>query len=224
MSNRLSWKKILVLSVTVASVSTLALWLSVLTNRHASVAAVPATRSLPKAVSSLQDHIETGDIRFGQDANILKDTALFPLKSISLERTACLGDCPIYIMTLRRDGHASLVTDDIHDKQIKYYEAEVWPEMFARATQLAQTAMRSAKEQEYAGLWTDDYSAIIRVQSEDGSWCVSDYGQVAPVQVWALEELLHQFRNQIQWKISPLPHTAKPYPSNPMCEIPRKNS
>jgi hypothetical protein len=224
MSNQLVWKRILVLAAAMVSASAFALWLSMLMSRHVSSAVVPSTPSLPKAVPDLQSRIETGDIRFSPDASILKDTKLFPLKSISLERTMCFGDCPIYIMTLQRDGRASLITYDIHDNQTKYYEAEVQPELLARATQLTQSAMRSAKKQEYAGLWTDDYSAIVRVQSESDSWCVSDYGQVAPVQVWALEELLHQFRNQIQWQVSPVHREARPYQSNPRCDIPRKNS
>lgn len=142
--------------------------------------------------------MEGGEFRFSRDSRILQDTKLFPLQSISLQRTLCFGDCPIYIMTLRRDGHASLITDDLGDNQVKYYEADIQPELFTRATQLAQSAMQSASKPEYAGKWTDDYFAIMRVESDAGSWCVSDYGLVAPVQVWAMEELMHQFRTQIQ--------------------------
>ncbi|WP_132145325.1 DUF6438 domain-containing protein [Luteibacter rhizovicinus] len=167
---------------------------------------------------NLQDHIEAGDLRLGPPNANTKDAALFPLEAVSLERTVCFGNCPIYVMTLRREGRASLITNDIGDNQIKYYEAEISPELFARATQLVQGAMQAAKKQQYAGQWTDDYSAIIRVESASGSWCVSDYGQVAPVQVWALEELLHQFRGKIQWHVSPNPRTKEPYPSKMTCE------
>lgn len=223
MPNQLAWKKVLAFSAAVAAAAAFVLCLSILIGRHASVAAVRSTPLLAKAASSLQNDLESGEIRFHRDNSVLKNTKLFPLESISVERTLCFGDCPTYIMTLRRDGHASLITHDIQDNQIKYYEAEIWPELFARATQLAQSAMSSAKKQNYAGPWTDDYSAIMRVQSEGRSWCVSDYGQVAPVQVWALEELLSQFRNQIQWKISPASPAERSYPSKPMCETPNKS-
>lgn len=221
MSNRLAWKVILVFAGALAGVAAIALCISVLMDRHETVAAVPVTPPVLKVVSNLQSRMEAGELRFSRDSRILQDTKLFPLQSISLQRTLCFGDCPIYIMTLRRDGHASLITDDLGDNQVKYYEAVIQPELFARATQLAQSAMESASKQEYAGQWTDDYSAIMRVESDAGSWCVSDYGQVAPVQVWAMEQLMQQFRTQIDWTAFAVSSKARPYPDTLDCETSR---
>ena len=117
-----------------------------------------------------------------------------------------MGDCPVYVMTLRRDGTATLVAQDLGHNQTNYFKADISPELFARATQLAKEAIKTAKTQEYSGLWTDDYAAILRVESAQGQWCVSDYGQVAPVQIWAMEQMLHQFRGEIDWQPSASPH------------------
>jgi len=57
----------------------------------------------------------------------------------------------------------------------------------------------AAHQTDYEGQWTDDYKVIIRANSKGKVWEVSDYGRVAPVEVWALETLLHTFKEQNEW-------------------------
>lgn len=209
---RVDGRNVLALTATLLGVVALAFWVSVSPDIRPSKAAESPGSAPVKTVPDLQDHIEAGDFRFGQMPKATR-MALFPLRSISLERTSCLGACPVYVMTLRRDGQATLVTRDAGNGQSQYFDATISPELFARATQLAQGAIETARKQEYAGQWTDDYSAIMRVESDQGSWCVFDYGQVAPVQIWAFESLLHDFRQGINWQTSSGPHEAEPRPS-----------
>ncbi|MGB5850751.1 MAG: DUF6438 domain-containing protein [Rhodanobacter sp.] len=212
MSGRVDRRNVLVLTATLLGIVVLALWVSASLDIASSKAAESSGSAPVQSAPDLQGHIEAGDFRFGQMPNPAAK-ALFPLRSISLERTSCLGACPVYVMTLRRDGPATLVTRDAVNGHAQYFDAAISPELFARATQLAQAAMGTARKQEYAGQWTDDYSAIMRVESDHGSWCVFDYGQVAPVQIWAFESLLHDFRQQIDWQPSSSPHATESDPS-----------
>lgn len=207
MHMRIAWWNIVALSAALLAVTTLALWVSVFKSDQKWKTAARTPLAPVKAAPTLQEHFESGDLRFGQMIRPYS-TSLFPFQSISLQRTLCGGNCPIYVMTLRRDGPATLVTQDLDQRQTKYFHADISPDLFARATQLAQEAMKTAKKQNYDGQWTDDYFAIMRVESAQGRWCVSDYGQVAPVQIWALEEVLHQFRGQIDWQPSVGPPAA----------------
>ena len=47
--------------------------------------------------------------------------------------------------------------------------------------------------------WTDDYWATITMRGHWDSWQVTDYGEVAPIEVWALERLLHGEYERIEW-------------------------
>jgi hypothetical protein len=64
---------------------------------------------------------------------------------------------------------------------------------------LVTLAKGTTTKRDYMGKWTDDSTAIIRVQAKNKAWTVTDYGRVAPVEVWALESLLHTFRERIEW-------------------------
>lgn len=155
--------------------------------------------SAPIQKSELETEIERG--HFGllghSDGKALP---FFPYESISLERTACLGPCPIYVVTFFNDGHATLVTENYGEKK-KSYTGEGGLLLYARLTQLVDLARPAAKEADYVAQWTDDYTAIIRVKSKNGVWRVSDYGEVAPPEVWALETLLHIYREKVEWKL-----------------------
>ena len=154
--------------------------------------APPSTTSwseLQQAISSTPAILDTQHV-----------TSLIPYDSIKLERGPCLGGCPVYSVTFHRNGEAFL-TDDylLPEKSIKY-SAHISLRDFARLAQLVHAAQSASDQSEYAGQWRDDYSAEITVTGKDGRWTVRDYGQVAPYQVWALEELLHSQRMSSEWK------------------------
>ena len=157
-----------------------------------------AVKAAEASRPTLQTYVEGGNSSYADDK--AKDVLpLLPYESISLERTGCLGDCPVYIATFYKDGHATLVTNNWRDKGKRKYTSTIWIGSYVRLTQLVALAKSAARQTEYSGEWTDDSTAIIRVRSNDQTWQVSDYGRVAPVEVWALELLLHDFREQIEW-------------------------
>ena len=148
---------------------------------------------------TLQSFVEEGHFSFSDDNFKQRILPLLPYKSISLERTACFGPCPVYIATFYRDGRATLVTRNWQDKVKKHYTAKIWIGDYIRLTQMVELARKAADKSEYAGQWTDDYTAIISAKSDGQTWSVSDYGRVAPVEVWALESLLDAYKSQIDW-------------------------
>ena len=146
---------------------------------------------------SLQTLIESGEIRHLEKTDTI--VSLLPYESISLETTGCFGNCPIFHMTFYRDGHAIMISDHIIEGDAKKFTGKIWAQDYARLTQLVSLARAAAKHSDYAGTWTDDSTSIIRAKSGDIVWEVSDYGRVSPPEVWALDLVLRQYRDGVEW-------------------------
>jgi len=127
---------------------------------------------------------------------------VFPYDSISLDSGACFGPCPVYVMTLYRDGRAHLVTNDVRTSRPgrRTYVGRISPIEYARATQMVFLARAAASESSYAGNWTDDAEMVVRAEGPGVDWKVSDYGGVSPPEVWSLILVLSSFRESIEWK------------------------
>ena len=147
----------------------------------------------------MQKYVEQGDFSFVDEKSKQSVLQLLPYDSISFERTPCFGQCPVYVVTFYKDGRATLVTENWQDSGKKYYTGKIWIGQYARLTQMVDLAKKSAHKTDYMGQWTDDYTATIRAKSKNQTWTVSDYGRVAPVEVWALEMLLQSFKEQNEW-------------------------
>jgi hypothetical protein len=148
----------------------------------------------------LQRIVERADGSSGKD--LRSNARVFPYESISLETGPCFGHCPVYVLTLYRDGRARLVTDHMLQTQRRTYAADISPLDYARITQMVFLARSAAHEAHYAGQWTDDSEAIIRATARGQTWEVSDYGGVSPPEVWALIEVLRSYRENIDWQSS----------------------
>ena len=148
---------------------------------------------------TLQSHFESGELRHADSSKSFE--SLLPYDSISLERGPCFGPCPIYVMTLYRDGRAILVTDNVLENR-KTYQSKIRTEDYARLTQLVIAAKNASHESEYAGQWTDDSTSVIRATTDGQTWQVSDYGMVAPPEVWSLEVILHFYKENMEWSLS----------------------
>lgn len=164
-----------------------------------------------KAVGNmdLQKYIES---RFTSTKPLPNDAlnALMPFESISLERTPCFGPCPVYKVTFFRSGAATLEVENWRLNQRKTFTGEISGNDFARLTQLTISAKKAARKSKYEGQWTDDYTAIINAVSSDGLWSVSDYGEVSPVEVWVLANVMHDFKERIDWQVGPIYPLKKP--------------
>lgn len=148
--------------------------------------------------TALQTFIESG-YHYDEEKDADRIHALLKYDSIFLQRGPCYGDCPIYSVTFHRNGHATLAETNLDDGSERHYTAEIQFYEYARLTQMVDLARKAAHEAEYTALWTDDYEARVRAVSGTDTWTVLDYGQVAPVEVWALETLLHDTKERQDW-------------------------
>jgi hypothetical protein len=140
----------------------------------------------------------------GDDASALMARRdVFPYDRISLDSGACFGPCPVYVMTLYRDGRAHLATNDVWTKQSgrRTYVGRISPIDYARVTQMVFLARAAARESSYAGNWTDDAEMVVRAEGPGVDWKVSDYGGVSPPEVWSLILVLSSFRESIDWQV-----------------------
>ena len=153
-------------------------------------------QAVPAHKSTLQERIEAGDLQFP----INPKAEDFPYKSISLERGPCFGNCPVYLVTFYPNGTATRVSDYMLPDRRRGFVGEISLLQYARLCQLVDSARKSAGKARYAATHTDDYTATIVAEGADGTWRVSDYGQVAPVQVWVLEQMLHSYQESTEWR------------------------
>ncbi len=190
------WAGVLATALGLSLLTAAAIWWPVL--HHQPYESQPtATGTVPR---NLQELVQRGDFGF-PDASPEYVKSLLPFDSISLERTPCLGRCPIYQVTFYKDGHATLVTEDWSERRKHHYTSSISILEYARLTQLVDLAKGAARESQYAGAWTDDSGALMRARSRNQTWEVYDYGRVAPVEVWALETLLHSFKENREWTL-----------------------
>lgn len=103
-----------------------------------------------------------------------------------------------YRVVLSRDGTAQLATDHFSDGA-QLFEGRISLKEYARLSQMVDAARRASSWSSYSGQWTDDSVVKIEAGSAQESWTVSDYGEVAPVEVWALEQVLDMIRQDIEW-------------------------
>jgi hypothetical protein len=121
-----------------------------------------------------------------------------PYESITIERGPCFGECPVYKMTLNRDGTALLTTDHLLPDAALNYSAKISLYDYAHIALVVEMVRSTSPQSEYRGGWTDDSGVTITAKSSTGTWQVYD-GRVGPPAVWALEQILDGTRNRLQW-------------------------
>jgi hypothetical protein len=106
------------------------------------------------------------------------------ITEVTLERTACYGTCPAYMVTLRRDGTISY-------KGRKYVELEGAYEGkadgFDRLAQLIISSGYFNLKDRYTIKATDLPSTITSVVRGGKRKTISNYGDTGPVELWGIE-------------------------------------
>ncbi|WP_152619974.1 DUF6438 domain-containing protein [Lysobacter sp. A03] len=148
---------------------------------------------------SWADQVQKGITKRSTIRDPARVRSLIPYESISIERSPCFGKCPVYKMTLHRDGKALLVDDHLLPDEARRYSAEMDLKDYARLAQLFEDTRTASRKTEYMGQWTDDYFVTITATDSQGSWSISDYGQVAPPKVWALQQALFRQYATLPW-------------------------
>jgi hypothetical protein len=120
-------------------------------------------------------------------------------ESISLERTACYGTCPVYTVTLHRDGRAEY-KPRAHLPQRGDFEGMVSEFEFERLSYFLEMRGFEQMKARYEVGYTDASTCIVKAVSASGTKVVSDYGGAGPVDLWAIQGLIDGIRERIDWK------------------------
>jgi hypothetical protein len=128
---------------------------------------------------------------------------MIPYEQITLERTHCFGSCPAYRVIFRRNGTARLITNPDSEESREIFEGTVRLRTYARLALMVDSARRSSPWSRYSASWTDDFEARISAGNHEYSWEAVDYGEVAPIEIWSLERVLHGLREETKWERKP---------------------
>ena len=122
-----------------------------------------------------------------------------PFDSITLERTECLGTCPVYKVTFFRSGTARLEAHAFMPLKGDF-EGRVPIAVFARLCFALDKLGFAGFKADYRAPWTDCATCIVTVSTKTGSQSVSDYGEVGPIELWTIQNVLDRVREQVEWK------------------------
>ena len=121
---------------------------------------------------------------------------------VELERTECYGPCPVYTISLGRDGQATFHGGAFADREGQFTGA-VPGKAYLKLCCLLQEAGIPQCQAEYGSSTIDDISgAILRIWPEGATEpiVIRDYGNVGPVGLWAVRLCIDGIAKSIVWK------------------------
>jgi hypothetical protein len=119
------------------------------------------------------------------------------ITEITLERTACFGACPMYKITLMRDGTATYVGRRFVDR-VGTYKGNVYG--FERLAQFVESQGFFKLNNEYTVAVTDLPSTITSAVRQGQRKTIVDYGNIAPLELWAIEQSIDGIVANTRWE------------------------
>ena len=128
--------------------------------------------------------------------------AKLPFDSISLQRTPCFGTCPVYSVTLHRNGEAEFEAKE-HLPKLGRFSGKLDVSTYGRLCYLIEQSRFQDMKDRYQASWTDDTTCIVTVTGGGKRKEVSDYGSVGPIELWAIQQIIDSVRESLSWKPVP---------------------
>jgi hypothetical protein len=124
-----------------------------------------------------------------------------PIERIELERTGCFGACPIYTVTLFRNGDARYHGEEFVRNKGDF-TGSIHISAFGRLCHLLERLRFFEFEREYNAPWTCSPTVYLRVwrAGEAEPVVAKDYGEYGPIELWALQQAVDAVANRIEWK------------------------
>lgn len=119
------------------------------------------------------------------------------ITEVSVEHTACYGPCPVYKVTLRRDGTATFVGTANVDN-LGTYEAQ--PNTFAPLARAIERRGFGRFGATYTSLATDLSHTITTVVQGGRRKTVDNYGGAGPQELWEIQTLIDGAVAQARWR------------------------
>ena len=119
------------------------------------------------------------------------------ITEVTLERTACFGTCPIYTITLRRDGTATYVGRNFVERK-GTYTAKVYG--FDRLAELIESRGYFNLKDSYTVRVTDLPSTVTSVVRAGRRKTIRNYGNSGPVELWGIEKAIDGMVANTKWE------------------------
>lgn len=120
-------------------------------------------------------------------------------RRIGLERTPCLGRCPVYTVIIEQDG--AFVYDGVaHVERIGRHRGRVNTAQLAQVFRYIDEIDFFNLADSYRAELMDEAAAYTLVESAEATKVVMNYARTAPATVWALEELIDALLATATWE------------------------
>lgn len=119
------------------------------------------------------------------------------ISEVSVEHTGCYGTCPVYKVTLRRDGSATFIGSRYVEK-IGTYKAQFGG--FDHLTKALEQRDYWRFKSRYAYPITDQSTTITTVVQSGRRKTVEDYADAGPQKLWEIETLIDGAVAEVHWK------------------------
>lgn len=123
-----------------------------------------------------------------------------PFDSISLERSACFGTCPVYRVVLRRDLGATYVGER-HVERIGAWHARVPLRDYGLLAWLVERLDVMAMDSSYTRPVTDLPTATLRIwpRGAPRPKVISDYAYAGPLELRTMMEMVDGLAARLEW-------------------------
>ena len=136
------------------------------------------------------------DLESNYDVNTIRSR--LPFEVITISRSPCFGRCPVYEMVLNRDGKAELHARS-NMPELGDFTGEVPLYTYGRLCYFIESSGFSEMDRSYTRNATDMATCVVSTRNGAKLKEVSDYGGVGPIQLWAIQELLDNVKDEIKW-------------------------
>jgi len=120
---------------------------------------------------------------------------------ISIEQTACFGECPIYKLTVDGNGSALLDARRFMDS-IGVFEAKVNSDTLCVTFAEAKKCKWETYDEEYISGYSDVPATVIQYSTNQrDTFTVRFQGERAPLQLLWITERLKSIKGAVKWKL-----------------------
>ena len=123
------------------------------------------------------------------------------ISEIKLERTRCLGACPVYSVTIKSDGSFQYQGRE-NVEHIGNYNGKVSLWAYNQLAGFIKDSDYMNLENSYHSNMSDQATVKTSVRMKDGNKSVSNYGNAGPAKLWAIEQLIDKMIMEAEWNDS----------------------
>lgn len=159
-----------------------------------------STTSQPASASDY--HFLTTNTLSSEEAE--EDRKSLPYDEIQLERTACYGSCPSYVVTFRRDGTASYVGRD-YVENIGRFSGQISIFDYGKLCHaIEKFKLLQLQPNWYDSGMVDIPSTILRVKNKQtkNQAELGVRGLPGPIELWVVQSSIDNVASQIKWHVA----------------------